>query len=318
MKLNSHELKCWYQEARAAYLYFALSDAEAGTPRQLVFLELANEAKEQATLWATEARKSHLAVPEYTPDKSVKTLFWLMQKCGARPLKPLLALLKLRGLAMLAPSSRRNAEQTHLVFDLNDGLFALALLIIVLSSANASQSAIVLIGVAGLLAGAIATAVGEYLAAGESKALNPVLNLEHVELARIYHARGMAAQQASELATKVMADPDAEYDIEPETEKPVAETPKPAVQTPVSSSQVALRAFFAFVVGGVLPLAPYLLDVQRYPLLIAMVLSGVGVMLTGAVMASLSGRIPLWGAFRGLGLGFLTGLASAMVGGLFR
>jgi vacuolar iron transporter family protein len=308
---SSHELKCWHQEARAACLYFVLSDAEAGTPRQLVFLELANEAKEQAALWAVEARKNGMVTPEYTPDRLVKTVTWFIQKCGTRSVKPLLAWLRLRGLAMFSRSPHHAlGQQNHPVFDFNDGLFALALLTISVASTDASHGVIVLIGVAGLLAGAIATAAGEYLATSQANAPGSLSNLEHEELTRIYQARGMSQQQASELAIKVMADPDVEA-----AESILEETrPEPVVQIPIPPMQVALRAFFAFVAGGIVPLAPYLLNAQRYPLLVALVLSAVGVIVTGAMMASLTGRTALWGGFRALGVGVLAGLVSGLVG----
>ncbi|MFM9912996.1 MAG: VIT1/CCC1 transporter family protein [Methylophilaceae bacterium] len=310
-----HELKCWQQEARATYLYFVISDAEAGTPRQLVFLELANEAKEQAALWVIEARKSHITVPEYAPERLVKLTTWLIQKCGARPVKPVLSLLKLRGLAMFSPPFSRHAkQQNHPVFALNEGLFALSLLLIGVDGADASHGAIVLISLAGLLAGAVAAAAGEYLSARANNVSGTSQNPEYDELTRIYQARGMSLQQASELASKVMVDPDAEA----AAVEDVMEVSEPVSQTPVRPAQLALRAFFIFVAGGTIPLVPYLLDLQRHPLLIALVLSGVGVMLTGAKMAALVGRTPLWGAFRMLGVGVLAGLLANLIGGVFR
>ena len=53
-----HELNSWKEEKRSAFLYRILSDRESGTPRQLLFLELAREADNQADLWAVEARKA--------------------------------------------------------------------------------------------------------------------------------------------------------------------------------------------------------------------------------------------------------------------
>ena len=51
-----HELASWKEEKRSAYLYRIISDEESGTARQLLFLELAKEADNQAELWAVEAR----------------------------------------------------------------------------------------------------------------------------------------------------------------------------------------------------------------------------------------------------------------------
>jgi hypothetical protein len=43
-----HALQSWREEMRSAYLYRVVSDMESGTPRQLLFLELARAAEEQA------------------------------------------------------------------------------------------------------------------------------------------------------------------------------------------------------------------------------------------------------------------------------
>ncbi len=46
------EIESWYEEMRAAHLYRIVAEAEAGTPRQALFAELADEAEKQAAIWA--------------------------------------------------------------------------------------------------------------------------------------------------------------------------------------------------------------------------------------------------------------------------
>ena len=48
--MTHHELESWYEEKQSAYLYRIVSDAESGTPRQVLFLELASAAEKQAGL----------------------------------------------------------------------------------------------------------------------------------------------------------------------------------------------------------------------------------------------------------------------------
>jgi hypothetical protein len=58
-----HELNSWYEEKRSAYLYRIISDQESGTPRQLLFLELAKEADHQSELWVAELKKIGAETP---------------------------------------------------------------------------------------------------------------------------------------------------------------------------------------------------------------------------------------------------------------
>ena len=49
-----HELDSWGEEMRSAFLYRVVAQAEAGTPRQGLFQELAHEAEKQAAIWARD------------------------------------------------------------------------------------------------------------------------------------------------------------------------------------------------------------------------------------------------------------------------
>jgi magnesium chelatase family protein len=58
-----HALESWIEEKRSAWLYRIVSDAESGSTRQVLFLELAQAADTQAALWEAEMRKAGVAVP---------------------------------------------------------------------------------------------------------------------------------------------------------------------------------------------------------------------------------------------------------------
>ena len=64
-----HALESWIEEKRSAWLYRIVSDAESGSARQVLFLELAQAADTQAALWEAEMRKAGIAIPaSYRPD----------------------------------------------------------------------------------------------------------------------------------------------------------------------------------------------------------------------------------------------------------
>ena len=122
--------------------------------------------------------------------------------------------------------SRMHAE-THLigrigwlraaVLGANDGIISTASLILGVASAAVSQSEVLLAGVAGLVAGAMSMAAGEYVSvssqsdtegadlARERRELADNPDLEQEELAQIYVARGVDAALAHQVAQQLMA-----------------------------------------------------------------------------------------------------------------
>src|SRR5512135_273084 len=96
-----HELDSWREEKRSAYLYRAVADAESGTPRQILFLELAQAAERQAALWEGEVRKLGGALPaRFMPDRRTRMVARLVAWLGPRRLRPVLAAMKVRGMSL--------------------------------------------------------------------------------------------------------------------------------------------------------------------------------------------------------------------------
>ena len=103
------------------------------------------------------------------------------------------------------------------VLGANDGIVSTASLVMGVAAAHAAQSSILLTGTAGLVAGAMSMAAGEYVSvhsqadsehadlARESKELEADEESEHRELAAIYVQRGLDPELAREVATQLMA-----------------------------------------------------------------------------------------------------------------
>jgi VIT1/CCC1 family predicted Fe2+/Mn2+ transporter len=336
-----HELDSWVAEKRSAYLYRILSDAESGSPRQLLFLELAREADEQSALWATEMRKTGISLPDkYAPDKRTKLVVWLIQKLGPRHIKPVLAAMKIRGLSVYSgsrprehqmPTSIEQVGASHknsstsgglraAIFGVNDGLVSITLLVLGVAGASSEYGIILLTGVAGLLAGAFSMGAGEYISMRSQREMfEHQISLERDELAQypqqeaaelalIYQARGMQPDEAKTLALRMIADPEMGLDTLAREELGI--NPDELG----SPWQAAMSSFFAFVCGGALPLMPYLLNLQHHPLLICVSLSVIGLFTVGATLSLFTGRQALWGGFRMLGIGGLAGLLSYYIG----
>ncbi len=103
------------------------------------------------------------------------------------------------------------------VLGANDGIVSTASLIVGVAAAESSQANVLVAGIAGLVAGAMSMAAGEYVSvSSQSDTENADLNrergelatdaaLEHEELATIYAARGLDTILANEVATQLMA-----------------------------------------------------------------------------------------------------------------
>jgi VIT1/CCC1 family predicted Fe2+/Mn2+ transporter len=339
----AHELDSWREEKRSAYLYRILSDLESGTPRQLLFLELAREADNQAQLWAIEARKSSLQVPDkYVPDFRVRLIAWLARTLGPCRIRTMLAAIKIRGLSVYStprlgyhpvPQTAEEVGASHqgsgtsgglraAVFGVNDGLVSIACLVMGVAGASSESGVILLTGVAGLLAGAFSMAAGEYVSMRSQREMfeyqiglerDELLQYpseEAVELTLIYQARGMSREEASALAQRMIADPEMGLDTLAREELGLNPDELGSPWT------AALSSFFAFMGGGLIPLLPYLFGYEHHPLLVAVLLTGVALFAVGAVLSLFTGRSALWGGFRMLGIGSAAALVTYLIGHL--
>lgn len=338
-----HELDSWKEEKRSAYLYRVISDQESGTPRQLLFLELAKEADSQAELWTGELKKAGQVPPaKYTPDLRVKIVAWLVRRLGPRKIKPILAAIKIRGLSVYSgrhpaghamPTSVEEVGASHrgsgasgglraAVFGVNDGLVSIACLVMGVAGAASEGGVILLTGVAGLLAGAFSMAAGEYISMRSQREMFEYqIGLERDELAQypeeeagelalIYSARGLAEVEAKTLARRMVADPEMGLDTLAREELGLNpdELGSPWV--------AAISSFFAFVGGGVIPMLPYLLGAQRHPLLISIVLTALALFCVGTALSLFTGRAALWGGLRMLLIGGTAGAVTYFIGDL--
>lgn len=339
-----HELNSWREEKRSAYLYRIISDEESGTPRQLLFLELAKEADSQSGLWEAEIRKNGGSVPAgYAPDLRVKIVAWLVRRLGPQRIKTILAATKIRGLSVYssrrpeghhpAPTSVEEVGASHrgggtsgglraAVFGINDGLVSIACLVMGVAGASSDSGIILLTGVAGLLAGAFSMAAGEYISMRSQREMFEYqIGLEREELAQypeeeteeltlIYRARGMGAEEARALAERMIADPEMGLDTLAREELGLNpdELGSPWI--------AAVSSFFSFVIGGSIPMLPYLLEVERDALLISIILTVMALFCVGATLSLFTGRGALWGGLRMLMIGSAAGVITYFIGDL--
>ena len=194
------------------------------------------------------------------------------------------------------------------VLGANDGIVSTASLIIGVAAADATQSAVLVAGVAGLVAGAMSMAAGEYVSvssqsdteqadiARERQELATEGARETAELAGIYVQRGLDSDLAQQVARQLMAK-DA-LGAHTRDELGISEV---ASARPL---QAAWASAGAFTVGAGLPLLSAWVSPEKYltlvvaatSLLFLMVLGGLAAYTGGAPMARGIARVTFWGA----------------------
>lgn len=334
-----HELASWKEEKRSAYLYRIISDSESGTPRQMLFLELAQAAERQAELWAKEVRKIGGGLPQsYEPELRVRLVARLVRWAGPRALRPILAAMKVRGMSLYTHAGlghsipvaltevgrrHRNIGGNNLratVFGMNDGLISNASLILGVAGAVSDNGVILLSGVAGLLAGAFSMAAGEYVSVRsqremyeyqigvERDELAQYPAEEAAELALIFKARGMGAEEAKRTAETLISDPERALDTLAREE--LGLNPEDLG----SPWQAAAFSFASFSLGAGVPLLPFLFIYGAASLKIAIALTGLALFAAGSAISLFTGRHALQGGLRMLAIGAAAGGATYLIG----
>ncbi len=208
------------------------------------------------------------------------------------------------------------------VLGANDGIVSTASLIVGVAAASTTHSAILIAGVAGLVAGAMSMAAGEYVSvssqsdtesadiARERLELETDGDAEHAELAAIYVERGVSPETAVLVATQLMAHDALGAHTRDELGIAVTTSARPV--------QAALTSAVTFTVGAALPLM--IAVVVPASLIVPIVtaasiaflglLGGVGAQVGGASVAKAMLRVTFWGA---LAIGF-TAIIGRIVG----
>jgi len=207
------------------------------------------------------------------------------------------------------------------VMGANDGIVSTASLVVGVTAANAARDDVLIAGVAGLVAGAMSMAAGEYVSVSsqadtekadlerERKELETDGEFEKKELAAIYVTRGLEPSLAQQVADQLMAHDALSAHARDELGLSEMHTARPI--------QVALASAATFAVGAVLPLLAVLTSrpstiipfVAGSSLALLALMGALAARVGGANVAVGAGRVTLWGA--------LAMAATAGVGAMF-
>ncbi|NOT82612.1 MAG: VIT family protein [Gallionella sp.] len=211
------------------------------------------------------------------------------------------------------------------VLGANDGIVSTASLVLGVAAAGASSKSILITGVAGLVAGAMSMAAGEYVSVSsqadteradldkERKELATDPQHEHEELAAIYVGRGLDAALAAEVATQLTKHDALGAHARDELGISATLSARPV--------QAALASAGTFSVGAVLPLLVVLVvpesalmwAVSVSSLLFLALLGSLAAHAGGASVVTAAVRVTFWGALAmalTAGVGALFGVAA--------
>ena len=207
------------------------------------------------------------------------------------------------------------------VLGANDGIVSTASLVVGVAAAHATHASILLTGAAGLVAGAMSMAAGEYVSvysqadteqadlSRERAELDADPAAEHRELSAIYVGRGLAPELAREVARQLTA-----HDALGAHARDELGITKALSARPV---QAALASAASFAIGAALPLAVAAFTSERGVMAWVAATSLLGLAGLGAVAARVGGADMLAGAWRVTFWGALAIAVTAGVGTLF-
>ncbi len=211
----------------------------------------------------------------------------------------------------MLPESHRSEHISWLraaVLGANDGIVSTASLIVGVAAANSSHQNILLTGIAGLVAGAMSMAAGEYVSVSsqadtekadltrEKNELATDIEFERAELAQIYVGRGLEPKLAAQVAEQLMAHDALGSHARDELGITEAFSARPI--------QAAFASAGAFSVGAALPLIMVLVSSQKNLIAFVSATSLIFLVCLGLLAARVGGanlwkgaiRVSFWGA----------------------
>lgn len=346
----------WQAELNNAALYRALAAAEKDARLAAVYGRMAAVEEGHAATLAEQLRSEGAVLPAFRPSWRTRTLSGLARRFGPGFVLPSVVNMEEMASHGYSQEAGRGTmaaqEQSHArllraitggtggmegarlaqmegrhkaaggnalraaVLGANDGLVSNLSLVMGVAGAEMAGGTILVTGLAGLLAGAISMALGEWLSVQSSRELykhqiaqetaeilaDPHEEIE--ELTLIYQARGLSEEQARQLATQSLSDQQMavatlareELGINPE-------------ELGGSAWEAAITSFVLFAIGAIIPVIAYFFLSGLAAVAVSVGLSTLGLFAIGSAITLFTGRKVLYSGLRQV----LFGLAAAAV-----
>jgi len=340
------------EERAEAHVYQQLAQRREGEEREIL-LELAAAEGRHEAHWLALLGGEPPRLPR--PGLRTRTLGWMAGRFGSIFVLALAQSAEARSpydAEVYATPAMRADEKVHFevvrglaargrrqlsgsfraaVFGANDGLVSNLALVLGIGATGASSSLVLFSGFAGLLAGALSMGAGEFVSVrsqrelleateenGHGDAAASDLDLDENELALVYRARGMDADESLQRARRVVG----------AAKAGLAQRATGPLRVPTDGGDeheiignawpAAISSFLLFASGAIVPVLPWIFGMQGLPaVLVALALVGVALLGTGATVGVLSGGPPLRRGLRQLAIGFGAAAVTYALGLLF-
>ena len=340
-----------HDELEGAALYQALADAERDPVRKDLFRQLSRAEAEHAGTWREKLVAAGVSEPDYAPGFRTRMLGWLARRFGPRFVLPAIAANEYADrdkyatqadAAHLSADERGHAAVVHAaagprgisgadiaraepwhrrgggnelraaVLGANDGLVSNLSLVMGMAGAGTPPSTVLLSGIAGLVAGALSMALGEWLSVTnarelartqigkEAEELEQTPQAEQKELALIFQAKGLPKDDAQRVAAELMRDKKGALDTLAREELGI--DPAELGGNPWSA---AGTSFALFACGAIFPIVPFLWLSEQAAIFASIVSSALALAAIGALTSLFNGRGAAFSAGRQVVFGCL-------------
>lgn len=350
-------------ELNAVEIYSRLAEVEKDERLAGIYRRMADAERRHADAWAAKLRDAGIDIPSFKPSLRTRTLIWLAIRFGVDMVLPSLSATEDIGSSQYAgqveaadmvPDERSHArllrqlsgtrggmeggalakmEGRHraaggnalraAVLGASDGLLSNFNLVMGIAGAGLASKTILLTGFAGLLAGAISMALGEWISvqssrelyqkqiATEKEEIATAPEEEVEELTLIYEARGLDEHSARMMADQIMSNRETALDALSRDELGIDPS-----ELGGSPWEAGITSFLLFAVGAIVPVIPYLFLQGTTALIVSAAFSAVALFGVGAAITLFTGRSVLYSGTRQVIFGLLAAAATFGVGRL--
>ena len=350
-------------ELNSVALYRSLAENEKNPRLAEVYKKLSATEQSHADAWLKKLMDAGVSLKPFQPSWRTRTLVWMAKRFGPEAVLPNLASMETSKshdyLSQAGEQGMIAQEQSHArllrqiggmrggmagpelaqlegrhrsaggnalraaVLGANDGLVSNFSLVMGVAGAEMAGQSILLTGLAGLLAGAISMALGEWISvqssrelylkqiATEREEIEQAPEEEAEELSLIYQARGLDAAPADQLAKQIMSNH--ESALHALTRDELGIDPK---ELGGSAWEAAITSFLLFAVGAILPVIPYMFTSGMTAVIISAAFSAVGLFIIGAAITLFTGRPVFSSGMRQVIFGLAAALVTYLIGRL--
>jgi VIT1/CCC1 family predicted Fe2+/Mn2+ transporter len=352
----------WQDEIDSAALYRTIASVEKSAPLAEVYRKLAAQEEAHATFWEGKLREMGHSVPPRKVGWRTRVLGWLAKHIGpafvlpsinnmeqadsfsydhqpeaagttmpseershARLLRTISSGMEGSDIAQMEGRHRASSGNAlrAAVLGANDGLLSNFSLVMGVAGAQLNNVAILITGLAGLLAGAGSMAMGEWVSVQSSRELytrqirieemelEEIPEEEEEELALIYQAKGMPEKDARAMAARLMKDKPTALDTLSREELGI--DPK---ELGGSAWEAAIASFVLFALGAIVPVTPFFFLSGITAVIVSAIASALALFGIGALITVLTGKSVLFSGGRQVLIGIAAAALTFILGRL--